>query len=171
MKFEYKAVDQTGKPVQGILEATDEEAARLLLLDASIFPKKMSPVDADKPITWRPRSASAVALQDKVSKARDPNAEKEKLVASLSLTQFIGNQQRSVRMDLYDQRIVLKSDNEDPVEYLKEKVETSMMSGFIQRRWEVILTSGEALTFHAGTFYRTSEIIRAHRHIQYWARG
>lgn len=54
-KFTFNAVDTSGRILRGVLRASGEEEARLLLLENQVHPKQLEEAPEDAEVTWAPK--------------------------------------------------------------------------------------------------------------------
>lgn len=172
MKWKFKAIDETGRPVGGVLEAEDERSARLALLDASIFPKKFIPTDDATKLTWKSVSAPVARLKQRI---QDNNLCLETTpMMTFSVSVMENGLREKMNLSLFADRIELQSeDDEDAEKLLLEQgdVELSRIVGSLTKYWEIVTASGRSIMMEAGTVLVRREIREANDVVNSWFEG
>lgn len=169
MKWQYLAIDENGRPIQGVLEAETEQAARLALLEAAIFAKKCSPADEDAKLTWKPQSAAVSRLKQRLVEGKK-NMESTPLM-SFPVTAALSADREKFHLSLFANRIEFLSldvDESPALVIAQGELEQSRLTGSLTKYWELTTTAGRTISMEAGTVLVRREIREANDVLQSW---
>ncbi|MGF1573833.1 MAG: hypothetical protein ACFCU1_12280 [Sumerlaeia bacterium] len=171
MKWQFKAIDETGRPVGGVLEAEDEVSGRLALLDASIFPKRIQPTDDSAKLTWKSVSAPVARLKQRIQE-NNISLETTPMMSFPVSAQQVELREKMM-FSLFANRLELRSlddDSAEPVVIDQGELELSRIVGSLTKYWELVTASGRSIMIEAGTVLIRREIREANEVLQSWFR-
>lgn len=141
MKFQFEAIDESGRPVRGVLRADDESAGRDALRADGLFPKRLGAVAEETRTTWAPKRRPAAGAE---SAPPVPSATRRQRVVLCGL----GAGELTFPVDGV---LTFLADDEARSEVVAlDTIELARIVGFPWRRFQLVLMTGRTLEFPAG---------------------